>query len=261
MATTTLIKAKELGELERIDETLRASRMSVAAATEAGNAITVAVVQARAVRQLRELLSPQLMADIMQLRGTVLGFRTDKDHLDNGRGYDVDTVRECLVIAMMLGVSVVGNEWNIIGGNTYITLQGVSRIVHGWPGLTDLRLDAGVPTVAKGGTGALVPYSASWNLNGRPDSIECSETPEPDTRIPVRVNKGMGADAILGKARRKMLARIWERLRGTDGLGAVAEIDDPTAGELTAEVVEPPAEESPIQPAADAVPTSSELPF
>lgn len=257
---TTLIKAKELGELARIDETLRESRLSVAIATEAGNAITVAVVQARAVRQLRELLSPQLMSDIMQLRGTVLGFRTDKDHLDNGRGYDVDTVRECLVIAMMIGVSVVGNEWNIIGGNCYITLNGVSRIVHGWPGLTDLRLDAGVPTVAKGRDGALVPYSATWKLNGQPDAIECSETPA-DTRIPVRVNKGMGADAILGKARRKMLARIWERLRGTDGLGAVAEIDDPTAGNLTVESVEPPAEESPIQPAADAVPTSSELPF
>lgn len=261
MATTTLIKAKELNELERIDETLRTSRLSVAAATEAGNSITVAVVQARAVRQLRELLSPQLMSDIMQLRGTVLGFRTDKDHLDNGRGYDIDTVRECLVIAMMIGVGVTGNEWNIIGGNCYITLNGVSRIVHGWPGLTDLKLNAGVPTVAKGQTGALVPYSATWKLNGQPDSIECCETPEPDTRIPVRVNKGMGADAILGKARRKMLARIWERLRGTDGLGAVAEIDDPTAGNLTVESVDTPDEESPIQPAADAVPSSDELPF
>ena len=253
---TTLIKAKELDDLARVDQTLRASRTEVAEATNAGNAITVAVVQARAVAELRELLSPELMTDIMRLKGTVLGFRTDKDHLDANRGYDVDTVRECLVIALMLGVSVTGNEFNIIGGNTYITLSGVSRIVHGWPGLTELRLDAGVPTVAKGGAGALVPYSASWKLNGQPDSIECSETPEPDTRIPVRVNKGMGADAILGKARRKMLARIWERLRGTDGLGAVAEIDDPTAGELT---VEP--EESPIQPAADAVPASEELPF
>ena len=53
-----------------------------------------------------------------------------------------------------------------------------------------------------------MPCKASWKLNGTPDVMEAE--------IPVRINAGMGSDAILGKAERKMRARIYNRITGTE---------------------------------------------
>jgi hypothetical protein len=49
-----------------------------------------------------------------------------------------------------------------------------------------------------------------------------------DLRIPVRANAGMGRDALIGKAERKMLHRIYQRLHGAFGL------DDTDVGEAGA---------------------------
>ena len=50
--------------------------------------------------------------------------------------------------------------------------------------------------------------SASWKHKGVADKME-------NVVIAVRVNKGQGADATLGKAKRKLLARIYARVTGT----------------------------------------------
>jgi len=167
-----------------------------------------------AVQALRALLPISLIErHIMPLQNTPLGFRTD---IDPG-GYPPQVVRECLIEAVLRGVYPVGNEFNIISGQSYVTKQGLRRLVLEYPGLANLEVTPGVPQMANGG--ALVPMVATWTLNGEPQRLErtqykLADGTVVDARIPVRVNQGMGADAILGKATRKLYAAMYDRLTG-----------------------------------------------
>jgi hypothetical protein len=176
-----------------------------------------ALALAAGVHQLRNLISKEVTeALLLPLQNSPLGFLTD-----NKGGYDGPTVRECAIEAMLRGLRVTGNEFNIISGRMYPARAGLERLVGEFPGLTDLELTPGVPhTIAD--KGALVPFQATWLLNGKSQSMSCeyNEATKRDSRIPVKVNSGMGPDAILGKATRKMCARILQRLTGsvwTDG--------------------------------------------
>jgi hypothetical protein len=51
--------------------------------------------------------------------------------------------------------------------------------------------------------------------------------------IPIRVNKGQSADAILGKAKRKMLAAIYSRITGTEITDG--EVEDAKTIDITAQ--------------------------
>jgi hypothetical protein len=139
---------------------------------------------------------------ILPLAGSPLGFRTDRDAKG---GYHPDVIADCATEALLRGVRLTGNEWNIIGSKYYCAQAGFARLVAELPGLTDLELAPGVP-VAKDG-GAIVDYAATWKFNGHPMSLS--------RKIPVKVNEGLGVDAILGKAKRKMLAAIYERVTGS----------------------------------------------
>lgn len=179
--------------------------------------ILQAVRMAQGIRALREALSDQFMATvIMPLVGSKLGFVTDRDR--EPTPYPLAVVRDCTIEALLRGFRVVGNEFNIISGSFYVTRGGFERVVQEFPGLSHLVMQPGVPMLSQDKGGALVPYTATWRLNGEPASIVCQYVKEgeqvTDQRIPVRVNGGMGADAILGKAQRKMYYRIYQRLVG-----------------------------------------------
>lgn len=172
--------------------------------------MTRTVLLAKGMHDLRTALTKELVETVfMPLQGTKLGFRADKD-------YPWEIVRDVAMEAMLRGFQPCGNEFNIIGGNFYATQEGLERKVTEFPGLTNLILTPGVPVMKDGGS--LVPYEATWKLHGREDYLDCSLTKTPegeqDRRIPVKVNNGQGADAILGKAKRKMLARICQRISG-----------------------------------------------
>ena len=178
--------------------------------------LTQMVALATGIQQLRKVLNKDLVeSTFMPLQGSALGFITDRDR---DGGYDGQTVRDCMIEGLIHGLRPVGNEINIISGRCYATKNGYARLVSEFEGLTDLELMPGVPHAA--GDGALVPFTARWRLNGKPDQIVLEYVKRPDgsisdTRIAVKVNKGMGADAILGKAERKMLKRIHTRLTGS----------------------------------------------
>lgn len=172
--------------------------------TEASGRIQRAAVLAQGMQRLKDLISDEFIAQNFQpLQGSRLGFLTDKD--DKG-GYDTKTVRECLIEALLRGVQPVGNEFNIIAGQPYITKEGFARLVREFPGLTDLRENYGVPKMSD--NGARVQCSASWKLNGVEDSLE--------REFAIKVNRGMGTDAVLGKAKRKLLAAVFDRLTGSE---------------------------------------------
>ena len=78
-----------------------------------------------AVQQFRTALSDEkVMAPVMALQGNAVGFLTDKD---KAGGYDVATVRDSVVTAMLLGFRLTGNEFNIISGRFYAAVNGCDR--------------------------------------------------------------------------------------------------------------------------------------
>ena len=214
--STTLVEKKQEQDLQRREQKLQEVRHELA---NAQGELDKAVKQARAVKIVRELITDEMMTDMEYLQGDSMGFKTDKK-------YDRKALREVISQALLSGYRLVGNEFNIIGGNFYAAQNGLFRVVNDWPGLTDLELIPGVPHIQNGS--ALVPYRANWRLSGRQYSIDCKQSEDGDTRIPVKVNAGQGPDAVLGKAKRKMLARIQERLSGMK----VATEDDIIEGQV-----------------------------
>jgi hypothetical protein len=181
---------------------------------------------AEGMAELRKALTPQMMQSILTLQGNALGFKTDKD---KDGGYDMDTVRDCTIEAWLRGFYHVNNEFNIIAGRFYGAKAGFERKVKQFPGLTDLDIFKGAPEVAGGN--AYVTAAAKWKLNGVEDSITFQKQTLAggqviDLRVPVRVNSGMGVDAMLGKADRKIYSSIYNRLTGNRDIIPEGEVGD-----------------------------------
>lgn len=205
------------------------------------------VVLAHGIDQLRKVLNNDLMKKVfMPLQGTALGFMTDRQNAKEGpKEYSIETVRECLIEAMIHGFRPIGNEINIIKGRAYAAKAGYERKVPEFPGLTDLRLEPGVPHMV-GDKGALVPYRANWRLNGKAMSLvrdiaKDKDNITRDSRIVVRVNREMGPDAIIGKATRKMLKAIYDMISGSEITLSDGEVEAIDTNGTTVEASPPPA--------------------
>lgn len=183
--------------IKRLDE---AANQGIVATTEIASQFERAFVIAQAVNSLRELLTDEVMQPIMKLQGNRLGFKTDKD-MD--RGYDLSVVRDCTIEAILNGVYVTGNEFNIIAGNCYITKEGFGHKLKNIHGLK-YSIIPGIPHIKEGG--AIVDMDINWDYEGK----VYHET----LKICVRVNKAMGVDAIIGKATRKARAWLWQQITG-----------------------------------------------
>ncbi len=179
-----------------------------------------ALYLAEGVEQLRAVIMPHI-GRFMPLMGTALGFLTDRDSKPDK--YPAEVVCDVLIEATLRGFRPINNEFNIISGRFYGAKNGYKRQVRDFPGLTNLALNAGVPKMFNGG--AIVPYEATWSLDGKKQTMRCE--------IPVRMNSGSGADQILGKAERKILARIHARLTGSEHSAEDGADDLPVAGVLT----------------------------
>lgn len=194
-------------QLDEIEEIVQTSGLTTGAQT-----VTEAFALARGLQRLRELITPEMMKDVMALQNTSLGFRTDQQG-----GYDQSIVKDCVIEALLRGVPLAGNCFNIISKRAYITKEGVTWQLRKVEGLTDLRISLGVPRNAAGG--ALVDCEATWKMNGAADTLKAT--------IPIRVNQGMGADAILGKAERKLRYRVYLQITGSEhSLPNVDDIDE-----------------------------------
>lgn len=187
---------KECADLENIVQ-----QCSLAALADYGQ-FQKTFAMAAGIRQLKALITDEMMKDIMPLQGTSLGFRTDKD---GSGGYTMPIVRECLIEAVLRGLQPVGNQFNIISGRCYTTKEGFTHLLKTLPGLSDLKLTFGVPQMQQGG--ATVEGSAAWKYNGNPDSM--------NRQFAIRLNSGMGADGAIGKAERKLRAAVYAQITGT----------------------------------------------
>lgn len=184
-----------------------AEENSLAVLTEGKGAFTAAIQVADAIGQLKAMLTEDVMKPIMALQGTALGFKTDADK--NG-GYPLEVVRDCFIEGTLKGFKFVANQSNIIGGRWYATKEGFEEWFarQGRLGkITDLKVELSVPKIISENE-AHVTASVTWKKEGTGDGIK-------PNAISIRVNKGQGADAILGKARRKILAQAYARITGT----------------------------------------------
>lgn len=206
---------------------------------------------AAAIRAMRQAITKEMMQDLMELQGTKLGFRTDKD---KDGGYPPEVVKDCAIEATLRGGYWIGNEFNIIASSCYLTKEYFIRILREFPGLTDLRLEFGAPVLRD--DKAWVACKGSWKLHGRPDFIEkraykIDGTDQMlDERLVIKCNKFMGEDAVLGKAERKLRAAIYSRITGTEILeGEADEVQEPTVRKLDdlANRLEPKTEQPPKQ--------------
>ncbi len=192
-------------QIEALDKFAEENNLLVL--TEGKSGFAAAISMAEAIRSLKAMLTPQMMAPIMELQGKTLGFKTDKDATG---GYDVETVRDVLIEATIKRFNVYGNQCNIIAGRFYATKEGFEDFFlrQAKAGkVTDLRDTYSAAKIVNENE-ALVIGSASWKKEGIADKLE-------NVSLQIRLNKGMGLDAVKGKAKRKLLALVYSRVTGT----------------------------------------------
>lgn len=194
-----------------------------------------------AIGELKGLLTPKVMEPIMHLQNTSIGFKTD-----NPAGYPVDVVRECLIEATLKGVYPVGNEFNIISKQCYITKEGYFHKLRDIPNFSWIETP-GIPRNV-GDTGAIIKVHLEWVL--------CGKKFEKELELAIRVNRGMGADAIIGKALRKARAWLYTTVTGQEiGDGDVdGDVIDVPATSVKSPFEEHPTEEAGRSNASDELP-------
>ena len=183
---------------------------------DGGNPFAAAIATANGIARLKAALTPEVMAGVMTLQGSALGFRTDKD---KDGGYPPQVVADALIEATMRGLPPVGNNFNIIGARLYITKEGCETILRKIKGLRYM-ITPQIPKMTS--AGAEAPVHVEWEYNGKAQTK--------DLVFPVRVNSGMGADAVNGKARRKAAAWLIAQVTGMEiPEGDASDVDAPQA--------------------------------
>lgn len=189
------------------------------------------IVLAKAITAVQTALDP-FKGQIESLKNNPLGFLLDKPE-----DYDWTITRRIVAEAVMRGARITGNEFNGIAKRCYLTQAYFLRQVKSWPGLKVVLERFGVPRQLNGQT--VVDYRIEYQIDGQADHY----TREGPEAIPVRVNNGMGPDAIIGKAKRKAYAGLLEQLinrsgstwsPGTDGDVGDAEGDGRPVRQVTA---------------------------
>ncbi len=153
---------------------------------------------AQAAGKLKEALTDEYMQPIMALQNNRLGFKCDKV-------YPIDVVRNCIIEAVLMGVQPVGNHFNIIAGNSYITKEGFGYLLGKTPGLY-YDIVPELPRIKD--TSAAVVMNIKWNYGGVAN--------EKSIDFAIKVNQYMGADAVIGKATRKARAWLYGTITGSE---------------------------------------------
>jgi len=163
---------------------------------------------AAAIGELKTILTADVMKPIMNLQGNRLGFKTDRDRNQDGskgQGYPMEIVRDCLIEAVLYGLQPTGNQFNIIAGNMYATKEGCGHLLSNISGLS-YDIVAQLPRIQ--GESAAVVMNVEYAIGGI--------TKKKSLDIPIRVNKFMGTDAVIGKATRKARKWLYDTLTGNE---------------------------------------------
>jgi hypothetical protein len=234
----TMTKKKAVAKTTKSTETALTTQLARADAISRENLMSAgasgfehARKMASALDELRKIFTGEVLETVAKMAGSPLGFKTDRDH--KPQGYSQEQLKDVLIEACLRGYHPIGNEFNVIAGNFYAAKNGLRRKVQEYPGLDALDVKIGVPHVAKGGNGALVPAVIKYTYGGKAEEVHLNETSVGDFRIPCKGDQYATVDAYRGKAERKALAYLWGILNGTALPGESINDDD---GELPTEV-------------------------
>lgn len=195
-------KANELVIADATIEALdKAAESGLLAQSQASRFRRMAMI-AGSIQTLRNILTTEVMAPIMALQNNPIGFLTD-----NPNGYPESVVRDCVIEATLSGVDIVGNEFNIISSRCYITKAGFFHKLRDYNGFSWIETPD-VPQINRENTGALVKVNNEWVLG--------KTKGQKTLNLAIRVNRGMGPDAIVGKAVRKSRAWLWTMITGQE---------------------------------------------
>lgn len=226
---------------------------------EAGGVIERAVAVARGLKYCREMVAAQLPT-FKELAGSQLGFAVDRPDRTTDQQY-VEAISQ----ALLEGASITGNQFAIISGRFYMQLPGWEAK---WAKIADRAPDVRLGTIE-------VTTEAGYNDKGKPTPgiarvdaegtvMVAGELYEVayrdmrakdagglrvagmDQRLVIRINHGMGEDAVLGKARARILKALWRVYNGERPPSATD--DDTPVGETVVSVAEPPAIAGPAEP-------------
>lgn len=239
MADITKSKPMEIAKAREVGGKLDTLAAVLADQTPGGLPVprfAAVLERSAAVQALRlELAKSEALDAIMALQGSPLGFRTDLD--SQGRSYPREVVADVTIWATALGASMTGNQVNIISGRGYLTkeyYQMATDTLQQSGVIESLTIDYSVPKSV--GDGAITEVTVGLKLKGQ-KAIEHHMT------VPVRVNKGQGVDAILGKVERR--ARRWAFERATGAVLPDGDVDDFRTGAIDVEAEAPTVAEPP----------------
>jgi len=202
----TKTTAAELAELSR-------AAIEVYGSAESGDGNLMAALDAAAsIEALRQMFErPEIRQRILALQDTKLGFRTDRPPGTKNKKtnepvppYPWPTVRDCALEAVLRGVQLVGNQFNIISYSCYITQEGFDFKIKKEPEISEFKHTLGIPSSKQGGV--IIVCEAEWFKGGKAKTRR--------DEIPVKSDDYSGADQLLGKAKRKFLKRCYEQMSG-----------------------------------------------
>ena len=226
-------------------------------------------LMSKAISLIKERLDDKTVKAFSAMQNTRLGFKTD-----NQQGYPIPVVRDCLVECLMVGVKPIGNEFNIIGSNFYVTKEGFTGLMNRNPNFSKLDIRQEIPEYDHQNKRAIVKYSAIWNWRGnRMDT-------EGFVSVKLQYARSSGDcvtsdDAIYGKAERKIRCRVWnistgdnlhegdtEDLTESERLERAKNVSDTVPQKSGIAVKKPAAKKSPIkqQPPKDEKPKETPKP-
>ena len=194
---------------------------------------TRAIAYGMAVANLREALDEKVMKALLKLKNSKLGFRTDETM---NQPYPMQLVRDCIIDAATLGLQCVGNQFNIIGGNMYVTKEGFTFLLRQLSQqgvLRDMKFIYHPAEISESSTMGTArngePYQKVEREGRVLVEVSCvyqGKAINEKLEFVIRVNKGMSQDAVLGKAERKAKAWLYNFLTDqaiSDGEAEVAE--------------------------------------
>lgn len=167
-----------------------------------------AFVLSTAIQEIDKALTADNMKPIMALQGKKLGFRTDKV-------YALQVVKECVIEAVLQGLNVVGNHFNIIAGNMYITKEGYGFLLKQ---MKDLRYNISFGILEEKNGYTDVQAKITWKREGEEGKKQV-ET------FPVKSGKYGTPDNILGKAERKARKWLYDHISGKETADGAIDID------------------------------------
>lgn len=170
-----------------------------------------AFAMANAITTIRGALTPEIMQPILSLAGSKLGFRTDRDKPSKGQmpqPYPLETVKDCLIDAVLLGLNPTGNQFNIIASNMYVTKEGFTFLLKKVKGL---KYSIVYPNVnfSNDKQTAVVVCNITYRVG---EEKEVKQTLE----FTVKAGNYATSDSCIGKAERKAKCWLYNHIEGTD---------------------------------------------